>query len=139
MSWLNNTVWQYCSQGAAQHCSRILNNLEQVLDACPAELVLDKEFIFFLQLFKRPHVTKKVFLCKDLEQSGVLNADRFFLNLSKLVPSTQPVKGKSGPVSSLYIWNEIFGSPTEAKHGGQWSPKSRQSLLFTYVKAAQGD
>ena len=24
----------------------------------------------------------------------------------------------------LYIWSEIFGSPSEAKHGGrQWSPK----------------
>ena len=28
---------------------------------------------------------------------------------------------------SLYIWREIFGSRTEAKHGVQWCPKLRQS------------
>ena len=26
------------------------------------------------------------------------------------------------PVSFIYIWSEIFGSPSEAKHGGQWRP-----------------
>ena len=26
------------------------------------------------------------------------------------------------PVSSIYIWSEIFRSPSEAKYGGQWRP-----------------
>ena len=26
------------------------------------------------------------------------------------------------PVSSIYIWSEIFGSPSEAKYGSQWRP-----------------
>ena len=27
----------------------------------------------------------------------------------------------------IIIWSEIFGLPSEAKHGGQWNPKLRQS------------
>ena len=26
------------------------------------------------------------------------------------------------PVSSIYIWSEIFRSPSEANYGGQWRP-----------------
>ena len=30
------------------------------------------------------------------------------------------------PVSFIYIWKEIFGSSTEAKHGRLWRPELRQ-------------
>ena len=36
----------------------------------------------------------------------------------------------------IYIWSEIFGSSSEAKNGGQWSPKLRQSpyaVFHVYV------
>ena len=57
--------------------------------------------------------------------------------------STTPLRdatmSNTRPVSSLYIWSENFGSPSEAKHGGQWSPKFRQSqspyaVFHVYVR-----
>ena len=49
------------------------------------------------------------------------------------------------PVSSIYIWSEIFRSPSEAKYGGHGGPEligfstSTPSFIVTcYVKTAQG-
>ena len=35
-------------------------------------------------------------------------------------------------VSSIYIWSEIFGSPSEAKHGGQ-TYVSKYAVFHVYV------
>ena len=38
-------------------------------------------------------------------------------------PALNPGLGSNhNPVSSIYIWSEIFRSPSEAKYGGQWRP-----------------
>ena len=54
--------------------------------------------LLFSQLFKRPHPPKRVFRSveSDSQTGALVNVDRlFFHNLPNLVPSAQPVKGKS--------------------------------------------
>ena len=53
------------------------------------------------------------------------------------------VNGRSGAVSSIYIWSEIFRSPSEAKYGGpnlrRLSLPTRSFMFTCIVKMEQGD
>lgn len=60
--------------------------------------------LLFSQLFKRPHPPKRVFRSveSDSQTGALVNVDRlFFHNLPNLVPSAQPVKGKSPCVQNF--------------------------------------
>ena len=61
--------------------------------------------LLFSQLFKRPHPPKRVFRSveSDSQTGALVNVDRlFFHNLPNLVPSAQPVKGKSPCVQIFF-------------------------------------
>ena len=61
--------------------------------------------LLFSQLFKRPHPPKRVFRSveSDSQTGALVNVDRlFFHNLPNLVPSAQPVKGKSPRVQIFF-------------------------------------
>ena len=49
-------------------------------------------------------------------------------------------------VSSMYIWSEMFRSPSESKYGGhggldlrRFQSPTRSFMFMCYVKTAQGD
>ena len=65
----------------------------------------------------------------------------FKIRLAGIVPVFIEFTGASmsaifGSMSSIYIWSEIFRSPSEAKYGGQWSAVFH---VYVLVKIAQGD
>ena len=51
---------------------------------------------------------------------GVFDCQLAVNTQQKKTTTKMATMGKS--VSSIYIWSEIFRSPSEAKYGGQWGP-----------------